>query len=96
MQANQPGILEALLPFVFIFAIFYFLIIRPQSKKMKAQEKFLSELKRGDAVVTTGGLLGNIEAISEKVVHLDLGDGTKIKMLRKQIAGTQANFDIKL
>jgi preprotein translocase subunit YajC len=69
-----PSNLEMLLPFVAIFVIFYFLIIRPQGKKMKQQDKFVGALKRGDDVT------------------LEVASGVKIKMLKKQIASTQAAF----
>lgn len=89
MQA-QPSIFEMFLPLIFIFVIFYFLIIRPQSKKMKEQDKMLSELKRGDDVVTSSGILGRIEGLTDVVVTLEIADGVRIKVLRKQIAGLQA------
>lgn len=91
MQA-QPSIFEMFLPLVFIFVIFYFLIIRPQSKKIKEQEKMISELKRGDDVVTTSGILGRIEGLTEMVATLEISEGTRIKVLRKQIAGLQSGI----
>lgn len=88
----QPSIFEMLMPFVFIFAIFYFLILRPQSKRMKDQETLLKGLKRGDAVVTQSGILGVIDGINEAVVTLEIGTNTKIKILKKQIAGLQSQI----
>ncbi|MCX7675538.1 MAG: preprotein translocase subunit YajC [Bdellovibrionaceae bacterium] len=84
-----PNMFEMLLPFVFIFVIFYFFIIRPQSKRLKEQEQMLKELKKGDAVVTQSGILGVIDGLTDLVVTLDVGNGTKIKVLRKQILGLQ-------
>ena len=84
-----PSTLEALLPFAAMIAIFYFLVIRPQSQRQKAQQKLLSELKRGDDVVTSSGILGRIEGLTELYVTLEIADGVRIKMLRSQIAGTQ-------
>lgn len=86
---GQPSALEMFVPFIFIFVIFYFLIIRPQSKRQKDHQKFLSEIKRGDEVVTTSGILGRIEGISEQFVTVEIADGVKVKMLRTQIATTQ-------
>jgi preprotein translocase subunit YajC len=86
----QPSTLEMLLPFVFIFVIFYFLIIRPQGKRLKEHEKFVSDLKRGDAIVTNSGILGTIDGLAEQVVTLEIANGVKIKLLKKQIAGLQA------
>ncbi len=86
----QPNILEMLLPFVFIFAIFYFLIIRPQGKKAKDHDRFIGELKRGDQVVTNSGILGRIEGLTEHIVSLEIANGIQVKVLKKQIAGSQA------
>jgi preprotein translocase subunit YajC len=92
MQPAQPSTMEMLLPFVFIFVIFYFLIIRPQGKKLKEHEKFVSDLKRGDAIVTNSGILGIIDGLADQVVTLEIASGVKIKLLRKQIAGLQASL----
>ncbi len=86
----QPSPWLQLIPFVLVFGIFYFLIIRPQSKRLKAHDQFLSNLKRGDAVVTNGGILGTVEGLTEQVVTLEISDGVKVKMLKRQIAGAQA------
>lgn len=90
MQAQQPGTLEMLFPFIFIFVIFYFLIIRPQSKRMKTHEQFLTSLKRGDEVITSGGILGTVDGLTDQFVTLEIAQGVKVKMLRKQVAATQA------
>jgi preprotein translocase subunit YajC len=89
--AARPSVLEMLFPFVFIFVIFYFLILRPQTKRMKEQEAMLKNLQRGDAVVTNSGILGIIDAINDTVVTLEVAANTKIKVLRKQIAGLQSS-----
>ncbi len=82
-----PSMWEQLLPFALIFVIFYFLIIRPQAKRMKDHQKILTSLKRGDEVLTNGGILGSIEGITEKFITLKIDDGVKIKILKTQIAG---------
>lgn len=91
MPAQQPSSIEMFLPFIVIFVIFYFLIIRPQSKKMKQQEAFVSELKRGDEVVTAAGILGTIDGLNDQIVTLEIANNVKIKVLRRTIAGTQAS-----
>jgi len=90
--AAQPSVFEMLLPFVFIFAIFYFLILRPQTKRMKAQEALIKNLQRGDSVITNSGILGVIDAINETIVTLEVANNIKIKVLRKQIAGLQSSI----
>ncbi len=89
MNPAGPSNLEMLLPFVGMFAIFYFLIIRPQGKKLKEHDKFVTELKRGDEVVTTGGILGVIDGLTDSIVTLEVSSGVKMKILKKQIAGAQ-------
>lgn len=84
-----PNTLEMFIPFIFIFVIFYFLIIRPQSKKQKEQLKFVTGLKRGDEIVTTSGILGRIEGLSDQFVTLEIADGVRVKMLRTMIASSQ-------
>lgn len=87
--AAGPNSFEMFLPFIFIFVIFYFLIIRPQSKRQKDQQKFVAELKRGDDVITASGILGRIEGISDQFVTLEIADGVRVKMVRSQIASSQ-------
>jgi preprotein translocase subunit YajC len=88
--AKQPGTLEMLLPFVVIFAIFYFLIIRPQVKRQKDHQKFVTELKKGDEVLTNGGILGTIEGLTDQFVTLEVSQGVRIRVLRSQISTTMA------
>lgn len=77
------------IPLVLMFGIMYFLIIRPQQKKQKEQQAFLSALKVGDKVVTQGGLFGTITQVEPDVVTLDLGNKVKVKVLRSLVSGQQ-------
>ncbi|MGE0763047.1 MAG: preprotein translocase subunit YajC [Bdellovibrionales bacterium] len=86
-NAAKPSMLETFMPFIFVLVIFYFLLIRPQGKRAKAHQDFLASLKRGDSVLTSGGLLGTIEGLTERFVTLQVADGVKIRVLRTQIAG---------
>jgi preprotein translocase subunit YajC len=81
MQANDP-IIGLILPFAAIFLIFYFLVLRPQSKKRKDTKVYLESLKKGDKVVTIGGVHGVITAIREdaSTVTLKVDDDTKIEI----------------
>lgn len=85
-NAPRPGIFEQVFPIVLIIGVFYFFIIRPQSRKAKAHQEFVSNLRRGDSVVTGSGILGRIEALTEKFVTLEVADGVQIKVLRSAIA----------
>jgi preprotein translocase subunit YajC len=85
---GSMGGLVQLLPMVFIFVIFYFLLIKPMRKKQKTTQEMLSKLKKGDEVITGGGIFGRISALDEErgFVILQIGDTTKIKVLRSAIA----------
>ena len=72
-------------PLIFIFAIFYFMIIRPQQKREKDRRTMLAKLKEGDEVVTIGGIFGKILNLKDDVVTLDVGDKIKIKVTRSAI-----------
>ena len=79
----------ASIPMIFIFVIFYFLLIAPMRKKQKKTQEMLSKLKKGDEVITGGGIFGRITALDEErgFVILQISDNTKIKVLRSAIAG---------
>ncbi|MGK5086362.1 preprotein translocase subunit YajC [Bdellovibrionota bacterium FG-2] len=82
----QPGLAGMLLPFLAMFAVIYFLMIRPQQKKMKDQQSMLGALKHGDEVVTTSGILGNITGITDKVVTVEVADNVRMKILKSQVS----------
>ena len=84
--APQPSLFQSLLPILLIFAVFYFLLIRPQAKRAKAHADTLSSLKRGDEVITAGGLYGRVEGLTDEFITLDIADGVKVKVVRRQIA----------
>lgn len=86
--AQQPGFMDTLPMFVILFLIMYFLIIRPQSKKLKAHQELVSQLKRGDEVLTTGGILGTIEGLTDKYITLNVGDGMNLRVLRSHVASS--------
>lgn len=74
-------------PMVLMVVIFYFLLIRPQQKKAKEHRQFLDNLKRGDRVITTGGLCGEITAINDQIVTLEVADKVRLEVGRPYIAG---------
>ena len=85
-QSQGSGGILLILPWVAIFVVFYFLMIRPQQKRMKEQQTMLSQLKQGDEVVTNSGILGTITGITEKIVTLEIDDKVRVKMLKTQVA----------
>ncbi len=87
----QPSVWVQFIPLLLVFGIFYLLIFRPMRKRQKAHAHFLSQLKRGDRVVTNGGLLGEVAAVEEQVVHLRLADNVKVRVLKSAIAGAEGD-----
>jgi len=89
---GTAGGLIQFLPMIFIFVIFYFLLIAPMRKKQKKTQEMLQKLKKGDEVITTGGIFGRISALDEErgFVILSISDNTRIKVLRNAIAGLAA------
>jgi preprotein translocase subunit YajC len=73
------------IPMILIFGIFYFLILRPQQKKMKLHQQFVSELKRGDMVITQAGIIGTVRTLGDKFVTLEVDEGVCLKIVRSQI-----------
>lgn len=74
-------------PMVLMVGIFYFLLIRPQQKKAKEHKAILDNLKRGDRIITNGGIIGTIVSIDDQVIGLEVADRVKIEVARPYIAG---------
>jgi preprotein translocase subunit YajC len=85
------GSLGTILPFVLMFAVFYFLLIRPQQRKQKQRNLMLGQLKKGDKVVTIGGMHGTIMEITDDTVILRVNDATKITFDRSAINNVTAS-----
>lgn len=85
-QGDGGGsMVSTLIMFGAIFAIFYFMIIRPQQKRAKERDRMLSEVKKGDKIITSGGIHGTVAGLDEKTVLIDVGNNVKIKMERSAI-----------
>ena len=75
------------LPIIMIFGIFYFLLIRPQQKKAREHQAMLAAIRRGDKIVTNGGIIGNVSKLtSEKELLVEIADGVRVRILRAMIA----------
>jgi preprotein translocase subunit YajC len=82
---GQQLIFTTVIPLVALFAVFYFLLIRPQSQKASEHSKMLGALKRNDEVVTQGGLIGRIVELGDKVVTLEIAANVRVRVERSQI-----------
>ncbi len=81
----------SLLPFVLIFVIMYFLILRPQQKRVKSHAEMVKNMRRGDTVVTNGGLIGKItKVIDEDQVEIEIADEVRIRQMRSMISDVRA------
>ena len=80
---------QGMIPLVFMFAIFYFLLIRPQQKKAKEHRALLEALKKGDQVVTAGGMHGKVSALDDQVVTLEIAPGVNVKVNKGFIASVK-------
>lgn len=85
--AGGGNALNGLLPFLVIGIIFWVLLIGPERKARKKQEQMRKELKKGDEVMTTGGLFGKVAALDDEKVTLQIADGVRVKYLRQAIQG---------
>ena len=86
--AGAPGGgLAPFIPMIIIFVIFYFLLIRPQQKKAKQLQEMINNLKKGDKVVTSGGIYGRIVSLDDNAVKLEIADKVHIKLNRGNISG---------
>lgn len=81
------GTWASMLPLAIIFVIFYILLIRPQQKRFKEHQQVLSNLKKGDMVVTGGGKIGKVLKVVDDVVHVELAPGVEVKVLKSTISG---------
>jgi preprotein translocase subunit YajC len=83
--AQNPVV--AFLPFILIAVVFYFVFFRPQQKQAKQHQTFLGALKKGDEVVTQGGLVGTVVLVEDRTVTIDVGAGTKVRVLKGHVSG---------
>ncbi len=92
--AGGDNMLISLLPIVLIFVVFYFLLIRPQQKKMKHHRSMVEALRRGDRVVTGGGMIGSVtKVVSDTEVQVELTEGVRVRVLRHTIQEVMAKTE---
>jgi len=94
-QAASPfggdNMLVSLLPFILIFVIMYFLILRPQQKRQKQHQEMVKNVRRGDTVVTSGGLYGKvIKVVDDDQIEIEVADGVRVRQMRSMIADVRA------
>lgn len=86
--AGAAGGIASFVPLILIFVVFYFLLIRPQQKKAKEHQTYLNNLKKGEKVVTGGGIHGRITGLTDTTVTLEIAENVRIKVNRSSIMGS--------
>jgi len=92
---GQPSAIIQFLPIVFMLVIFYFLMIRPQQKRMKEHKEMVAALAKGDEVVTNGGLGGTVTKVGDAYLSLKVSDGVEVNVQRQAIAALLPNVTLK-
>ena len=84
------------IPLILIFVIFYFFLIRPQQKRVKDHKQMVENLKRGDEIITSGGIIGNIEKIMEDDrIEVNIGDNVKVQIIKSTITSLLKKEEVK-
>ena len=84
--AGGASVLSGVLPLILMLGVFYFLLIRPQQKKLKDHKNMVAALRRGDKIVTSGGIFGTIAKVNEEYVQVDIGKDVQIKLDKNSIS----------
>ena len=88
---GEGGMLMSLLPFILIFVIMYFLILRPQQKRAKAHQEMIKNVRRGDTVITNGGLIGKVTKVTDDdSIEIEIADGVRVRQARAMLADVRA------
>jgi preprotein translocase subunit YajC len=88
---GSDNVMVQLLPFVLIFVIMYFLILRPQQKRAKDHQQLVKNLRRGDTVITSGGLVGKVtKVVDDEQIEVEVAPGVRVRQVRSMVTGVQA------
>lgn len=95
--SSEGSLISTLVMFAMIIGIFYFLILRPQQKRQKERERMLTAVKKGDKIITSGGIHGTVSGIDEKTVLVQIADNVKVKIDRSGVASVlrEGETDVK-
>ena len=88
---GDGSLVTSLLPFVLIFVIMYFLILRPQQKRVKTHQEMVKNVRRGDTVITNGGLVGRVtKVLDDEQIEVEIADGVRIRQMRSMVSDVRA------
>ena len=94
-QAQQPNAFVSLMPLILLVVIFYFLLIRPQSKRNKEHKQMLTQLSVGDEVIVSGGLAGKVVALGENFISVEVADKVEVKVQRQSVGSVLPKGTLK-
>jgi preprotein translocase subunit YajC len=92
-DAGGASMLIQFLPIILIFVIMYFLILRPQRMKARAHQEMVANVRRGDTVVTTGGLIGKVAKVDEGELQVELAEGVRVRIVRSMVSDVRAKSE---
>jgi preprotein translocase subunit YajC len=88
---GEGGMLMQLLPFALIFVIMYFLILRPQQKRVKSHQEMVKNVRRGDTVITNGGLVGRVvKVVDDNELEIEVADGVRVRQMRSMVTDVRS------
>src|ERR1041384_3307752 len=88
---GSSDMIMSLLPFILIFVIMYFLILRPQQKRVKQHQELVKNIRRGDQIITTGGLIGKVtKVLDDEQVEVEIADGVRVRQVRGMVSDVRA------
>ncbi len=91
---GSADMITNLLPFIAIFVIMYFLILRPQQKRAKQHQEMVKNVRRGDVLVTSGGLVGKVtKVVDDDQVEIEIADGVRVRQVRSMVADVRAKSE---
>jgi len=91
LSGDSGGMITSLLPLILIVVIMYFLVLRPQQQRVKQHQSMVKALRRGDTVVTNGGLVGKVtKVVDDDQIEFEISDGVRVRQMRQMISGVRA------
>ena len=91
--AGGPNMIMQIAPLIFIIVIFYFFLIRPQQKRMKDHQAMVAGLRKGDTIVTTGGMIGKIIRVNDDELSVELAEGVRVRVVRSSVSEVRSKTD---
>ena len=91
LSGNSAGMITSFMPLILIIVIMYFLILRPQQRKVKLHQEMIKALRRGDTVVTNGGLVGKVtKVVDDDQIEVEIADGVRVRQMRTMVTDVRA------